>query len=379
MPNTRSTAFPTAFSATTTGRVTSWIARMMGAIVIAVRSACCKAIDFGTISPITMWKYVRIATAITLPRVCAATHRPAPRISRRSASHAASRCSPYMPRPRLASVIPSWAVAMNRSCELASAKARATSRARHSPRSARRWIAGRGAPTIANSAATKSALSNSSAVQMSTGTITSLIRRLPRTERGVDRDDHADDRSAVHTLHFHLHARQDHHVSDGWHLRHRRRDDPTHGCAALRPGSPRPARRLIDRHVAGKPNAPIRQPLSALVGGAELVGDISDQVVQDIVDRDEPRRAAELVEQNRHRVALFLEAHQDTVGGERGGQHECRLHDRSDRSALCIHRERNVAHVDDADHLVDRPVVHGQTGERTIQRNADRFGQGRVS
>ena len=40
---------------------------------------CCSASDFGTISPTTMWKYVRIATATTLATPCETSHAGRPR------------------------------------------------------------------------------------------------------------------------------------------------------------------------------------------------------------------------------------------------------------------------------------------------------------
>jgi hypothetical protein len=83
----------------------------------AIRSADCSASDFGTISPSTMWKYVRIATATTLAAPCAASHstqnaRPIAESANAWSSASARTCSPYMPSPRLATEIPICVVAM---------------------------------------------------------------------------------------------------------------------------------------------------------------------------------------------------------------------------------------------------------------------------
>ena len=100
---------------------------MIGVIHSTVRSARCSAIDLGTISPKTMCAYVRMATATMLASVWAAMKRATPRPSSRGTSRSATWCSLYMPRPRLASVIPSCAVAMKRSCRTGSSS---TSRTR---------------------------------------------------------------------------------------------------------------------------------------------------------------------------------------------------------------------------------------------------------
>ena len=44
------------FSTTTSGKTSVLIHSIGGVIQSAMRSACCSASDFGTISPITMWK-----------------------------------------------------------------------------------------------------------------------------------------------------------------------------------------------------------------------------------------------------------------------------------------------------------------------------------
>ena len=44
------------FSATTNGKNSVCIHSIGGVIQSAIRSACCSASDFGTISPMTMWK-----------------------------------------------------------------------------------------------------------------------------------------------------------------------------------------------------------------------------------------------------------------------------------------------------------------------------------
>ena len=65
-PTSRSKPFPIAFSPTTTGNSAVWIARINGDTYSTVRAARCSASAFGTISPITMCRYVRKDTATTL-------------------------------------------------------------------------------------------------------------------------------------------------------------------------------------------------------------------------------------------------------------------------------------------------------------------------
>ena len=66
----------------------------------------------GTISPSTMCRYVSTATDRTLAAPCATSQEAQPYWASHSWSHLATACSPYMPSPRLANVMPSWAVAM---------------------------------------------------------------------------------------------------------------------------------------------------------------------------------------------------------------------------------------------------------------------------
>src|SRR6187399_1625276 len=85
-----------------------------------------------------------------------------------------------MPSPRLATVMPSCAVAMKRSWRRGLARTPRTTRAMRLPCWARRSIAARGTPTMANSAATNSAFSASSATMMRIGTSSATTRSRDR-------------------------------------------------------------------------------------------------------------------------------------------------------------------------------------------------------
>jgi hypothetical protein len=106
----------------------------------------------------TMWKYDSTDTEMSVAAVWAATNRSIPQSPTRDASHPASACSPTMPSARLATVMPSCAVAINRSCRIGSSRIRITRAALRLPAFALRRTAARGEPTIANSAATKKPL-----------------------------------------------------------------------------------------------------------------------------------------------------------------------------------------------------------------------------
>ena len=118
-----------------------------------------------------------------LAMVCAAAHPLQPATARRSMSQSASTCSPYMPRPRLAMVIPSCAVAMNRSCRCGDVRIPCTVRAIRSPLAARRSSDVRGALTMANSAATNSPFSSRRRAIMTMGTRLSMAGVPPRPRR----------------------------------------------------------------------------------------------------------------------------------------------------------------------------------------------------
>ena len=129
---------------------------MSGDTQSAVRVAPCSASVFGTISPSTMWRYVSTAMATTLATVCAVIHPARLNGPDHVSIHPATTCSPYMPRPRLASDTPIWVVAMYLSRRSTLSRIATTRWAPRFPFAARCSRLARGAPTIANSAATKS-------------------------------------------------------------------------------------------------------------------------------------------------------------------------------------------------------------------------------
>ena len=113
-----------------------------------------------------------IATATTLARAWAATVPRAPSCSKGASSQPATTSSPYMPSPRLAMVMPICAVARYLSWLRGLWRISRMRSTRLSPAAARRSMAARGAPTKANSAATKRPLSSTSPAMMSRGTTT---------------------------------------------------------------------------------------------------------------------------------------------------------------------------------------------------------------
>ena len=128
-----------------------------------------------------------------------------------------------------------------------------------------------------------------------------------------------------------------------------------------------PGRRVqvVDREFAGDAEGRGVDALDEPLGLVELVGDLADQLLQKVLERDEPRGPAVLVHDDRHVELLRLELLQKRVGTLGLGDEVRRVQPRAQvevgREALaCVGQE--VLGVEDAHDDVDRPLVHGDAG-----------------
>jgi len=162
-PTARSTRFATQFSTRISGEMTREINTSGGPNQRAARSGLVTARFFGTISPITTWRYTTIPSAIVKPTTWEA---PAGRPIAISGSSIACAIagSATTPMPVEQMVIPSCAHAsMSETCSMA----QSTVLADREPAAASGSICERRADMIANSAPTKKALAASSTAPIS--------------------------------------------------------------------------------------------------------------------------------------------------------------------------------------------------------------------
>src|SRR5690606_30047869 len=167
------------------------------------------------------------------------------------------------------------------SCSIAS-----TRRARSSPALARRSIDARGAPMIANSAATNAPFNAISTVMTTRGVSqsTSAALVVGWQQYRLRRDDHGRDRRTVHALDLDVDA-VDVDPLSGVRDALQHGDDVTgHGgglAAPLVSGDPRG---VFQRQDPGETDAPIGQAFRLWPLGLVLVGDTADQHRQHVVE-----------------------------------------------------------------------------------------------
>ena len=114
----------------------------------------------------------------------------------------------------------------------------------------------------------------------------------------------------------------------------------------------------------------------------ELVLDLADDLLEEVLERDDPLHVAVLVDDDRHVLLLAPE-----VGEERGEVLRLRddvrgPQDRLEldrRDAEVVHRAEEVAHVEDADDLVERLAVHRVAREGRVDDRAQSASSGGMS
>ena len=117
-------------------------------------------------------------------------------------------------------------------------------------------------------------------------------------------------------------------------------------------------------------------PLDRGVGKVELVLDLTDDLLEDVLQRDDPVHVPVLVDHDCHVLLLPPE-----VGEQRGevlrlGHDEGRARDRLElhrRDAEVVHRREEVTHVEDADHVVERVPEDRVPRERRIDHGREGF------
>src|SRR5450759_1927648 len=207
-----------------------------------------------------------------------------------ASTQAASTCSPYIPSPRLATVIPICAVAMYRSCLRGSRSTLCTSRARRWFCAARRSMAARCAPTMANSAATKTAFNRISTKMMSRGTSTSALSfvfaGLVLVEvRG--RHDCGGDRAVLDAFDFDGQLPNFHALARIRQPSRFTRQKFAHGEIVGGPCAFDPQPRAFERQGTGQADAAVREPQRQQTQGLELVRHGAEQLSQHIFEGDE--------------------------------------------------------------------------------------------
>src|ERR671934_122705 len=87
---------------------------------------------------------------------------------------------------------------------------------------------------------------------------------------------------------------------------------------------------VVDREGAVDPHAAVRQPLDRLVREVELVLDLPDDLLQQVLERDDPLEVAVLVDDDRHVLVRPPELGQQRREILRLGDDVRRPHDRLD-------------------------------------------------
>ncbi len=133
---------------------------------------------------------------------------------------------------------------------------------------------------------------------------------------------------------------------------------------------------VVDRVRAVDADALLVESLDRRVGQVELVLDLADDLLEQVLEGDDPVHDAVLVDDDRHVLLLAPE-----IGEERGevlglGDDEGRPGDRLEahrRDPEVVHRREEIAHVQDADDLVERVPVHGVARVRRVDDGRERL------
>ena len=140
---------------------------------------------------------------------------------------------------------------------------------------------------------------------------------------------------------------------------------------------------VVDRERAVDPDRRLVDPLDRLVRQVELVLDLADDLLEQVLERDDALRRAVLVDDDRHVLVRAPELGEQRgqvlrLGHDVGGPQQRGELDLGDGAV--VERRDEVAHVQDADDLVERlaedrvarvrRVEHGR--ERLLGRHLDR-------
>ena len=159
---------------------------------------------------------------------------------------------------------------------------------------------------------------------------------------------------------------------------------PTVSTSSTSNSTPAGLLEVLDGQARGDPPRGLVEVLQrAVLGGVVLVGDLPDDLLDEVLDGHQTRGAAVLVDDERHVVAVALHVAQQGVG-PLGVGHEVRgAHDLADRAGpraraagglpVVDGASHQVLEVDHADGVVDVLPDHGDAGVPAAQRQGQRL------
>ena len=137
---------------------------------------------------------------------------------------------------------------------------------------------------------------------------------------------------------------------------------------------------VVDREPRADPHAAAAQLLDLVGVDVVLVGDLADDLLEQVLDGDQAGGAAVLVDDDRDVGAASLHVAHQLVGRLGVGHEEARAHHRLDalgRLGVAVVEDplRDVLEVGDADDVVEVVADHGDAGEAAAQRERQQLPQ----
>ena len=126
---------------------------------------------------------------------------------------------------------------------------------------------------------------------------------------------------------------------------------------------------VVDRVGAVDADAVLVDPLDGGIREVELVLDVADDLFEQVFESDDSLHVAVLVDHDRHVLLLATEVGEERREILRLRHDERRTHDGLEldgREAEVVHRAEEIAHVEDADDVVERAAIDGVAGEGRV-------------
>jgi hypothetical protein len=138
---------------------------------------------------------------------------------------------------------------------------------------------------------------------------------------------------------------------------------------------------VVDRVRAVDADVGLVHALDRGVGQVELVLDVADDLLEQVLQRDEPLDVAVLVDDDREMLLLAPKVGQERsqvlrLRHDVGGAHDRLEADRCDSEV--VDRGEEVTHVQDADDVVERVPVHGIAREGRVHDGSQRLLRGHL-